>query len=389
MNNDLKKLLVSRLISSIGDQFYNIAIAITLFKKTNSILITTSIMVFKGLVSLFGIFFYRTTSIIFQKKIAILSDFTRFFLMLLIVYLLTVNYLYIYFIILILEIIQLYYSPSRIVLINNAINNENKEKINNYDQIVTTLAVSVGTLFGGIITYHLGYVYAIILNGFTFLISGFLILSTKNITLSINEIEKKVKLGFFKWEEINNFTILKRVKLIIGAFFYGPVTAFNSMILIFILTKLNLTAQYYGYSEGGMAIGLFLGSIFSLKIPSTKIENFIYLSPILMGILYLVSISGLSYIILFISLFLSAIFNMIYSCSFRNQFVKEFSKKDLGIIWVAYKGFSNIFSSLSVLYFSYLADKHDVIFSQKLSAYGVLLVGIVLFYFIKFPKNFC
>ena len=65
MNKDLSLLCLSRLISILGDQFYAIALNVTLYTITNSALISTAFLAIRGLINLLGFSFLQRTK---EKK---------------------------------------------------------------------------------------------------------------------------------------------------------------------------------------------------------------------------------------------------------------------------------------------------------------------------------
>lgn len=384
MNKNIYKLLISRLISATGDQFYNIAISVTLYKRTNSILIATSIPMIKGLISLYGIFFYKKIEVISEKKIAIIIDLIRTPLMFLIVFLLNYKLYSVYIIVVFLEILQLYYSPTRIVLLNNNIINEDKSKINTYDQILTTVAMAFGTLFGGVLTYRIGYQWSIIFNGISFLISALLLMAIPN---SVSELEKNnniSKCGIIGWLYNTEYQLLVKIRVLIGALFYGPVMAFNALIMLFVLVKLKLTPEHYGFIEASMSVGLFIGSFLSIKIKRELNEAFLYIAPFFMAICYIFSASIAIYFISIILLFISAIFNMIYSCSIRNSIVNDFKSTDLGIVWIIYRGLISILGALFTLVISYIGKMSSIENAQIIS--GIMVLSISLLFYMHSKK---
>ncbi len=140
-------IYLSRFISSVGDQFYTLALSTTLFTLTGSALATTGYLAIKGIVYILGFLIYRAPKKQYLKLIIVIGDFTRGLLILILLIVLFHNFWIVYLILFLMEVIQLFYSPARVLLVHDVA--ENKQQSHKIDQISTTLSLTLGLSLGG------------------------------------------------------------------------------------------------------------------------------------------------------------------------------------------------------------------------------------------------
>ncbi|MCP1161333.1 hypothetical protein [Bacillus infantis] len=377
-NKNIGLVYASRFISSIGDQFYTLALSTTLYTLTGSALASTGYLAIKGLVYILGLFIYRSPKPDKVKQIVIFGDYARGLLTLLLLFLMKEYFYGIYFVVFFMELIQLYYSPARVLLVHNLSNT--KQLSHKLDQIITTLSLTLGLSAGGFVTFYFGGYNAILINGITFFICGTL---SCFIKYRNSEIKDKNNTYPIKW--LFRKSIFQRNYVTLFSLFSLPAFAFNSLIVVYIFQILQGDSRLYGIVESVMAIGLFVGSVVSLKKGKdlvTRIKmNSLYL--VLMGCLYTLSLVYTNFLWFSTILFLSAVINMLYSSYYRAAMSEIFNdSNDLANAWTINRSIINLCGSLGIFAFSMLSDMTNIVFAMTSS--GMLLTIIGVFVSIKF-----
>ncbi|PGQ51080.1 hypothetical protein COA16_30250, partial [Bacillus thuringiensis] len=103
----------------------------------------------------------------------------RCILILLLIPLIQIHFIFVYVIIFLLEVVQIYCASSRIILLNAVTDPKKKNNSNIIDQIMQTVAIGIGLALGGIVTYELNYKAALLVNAISFIVSALLILFVK------------------------------------------------------------------------------------------------------------------------------------------------------------------------------------------------------------------
>lgn len=382
MNKNLILLYISKLISSLGDQVYVIALSVTLYKISGSALITTGIIIIKALVHFINLFFYKSIeNMKYQKYIVVCGDIIRCLLIILLIPLIHWSYLSVYLIVLILEIIQIYCSSARIILLNNIEGVKNRSNIT--DQIIQTIAMGIGLAIGGIITYEINYKAALLLNASSFIISSLIFCffkSPSNVKADKDKDKKHVPL--LKWFFNQKEKVIKQFVIVLPFYSFAAVP-FNSLLVIFVIDYLEKDARVYGYLEALMAVGLFIGGILSYRIQYNKYIVFINLSILLMGISYYILVNSSSLFLISSLLMLSSIANMVYFTIHRTTLSLLFKGTDIGNAWTLYKAINTILGALGTFIFSIFADAFSTVLTMKISSMILMLFGLYLIFILK------
>ena len=383
--DNLKLLLFGRFVSSIGDQFYYVAISSAVFMMTGSALATGAIFAVKGVVHLLGLFYYRPLSLAGQKKLVMFSDFVRSILVLaLIPALSSGTILWIYVIVFFLEAIQVAYSPGRVVLVNNA--SDNRKLNNTADQITSMAAMVIGLSLGGIVTYYYSPETAIALDGLSFLIAGIVTVFVTVADKQETQVKEKNTTKPFQWIQNQKKSDIKSF-LTLYPILYLPIIGFNSLLVVFVLDTLQSTEAVYGYFEGAMGVGLLLGSLLALKVKPEHRLNIIYSCLGIQTIFYglVTSSENLIYIGTFLAL--SSVANILYSTSHRCLIADHFSdSEDLAMAWLIFRSSNILYGSLGAITFGLIAQKIGIRESFFYSV-AALALGIVIFVIIQTKKR--
>ncbi|WP_242218902.1 MFS transporter [Bacillus cereus group sp. BfR-BA-01380] len=379
MNKNLLFLYISKLISSLGDQIYVIALSVTLYKVTNSALITTGVITIKALVHFLGIFIYKAGNMKFQKSIAVIGDIVRCVLIVLLIPLIQIHFLFAYVIIFLLEVVQIYCASSRIILLNAVTDPKKKNNSNIIDQIIQTVAIGIGLALGGVVTYELNYKAALLVNAASFIISALLISFVKiQIKNNINK-EKIKNIGLFQWFKAQDSGIKKDL-ITIFPFYSFSAVAFSSLLVVFVMEYLAKDERYYGYISGIMALGLFFGGLISLKVKTSLYYRSLSLSILVMGLCYVIATQTKSFIIISLFLFISSVANMIYASIHRTSLAELYKNVDIGNAWTFYRALSVILGAIGTIVFSLISDSFGIIYAMNLSGITLIVFGVFLVY---------
>ncbi|WP_318538399.1 MFS transporter [Geobacillus thermoleovorans] len=396
MKRNVFLLYASRLISSFGDQFYLIAISTTIYYQTQSALATTSFVIIKGITNLLGLIVYKPFSVTTQKKIALYSDLIRFLLVLLLCYFFNSNLILVLMILIIMEGIQIFYSPARVVLLNSYCLASDRKRINSVDQVVTTISLAIGLSIAGFIYNLYGFKLTLIVDALSFLISACLILALKSVGkygndgMQMNSKEKTALLtmiGIIKSKD--NYE--RRLLTVYFPLLYFSLVGYNSLIVVFVFSVLKKDEVTYGFFESSMSLGLFIGGIIITKYMTNKYIytiRFMLLSIFLMGALYLSVIFLRSVSLIAIILFLSSIFNMIYAVVQRYYLttLTDKNKSDhLANYWAIYRILCTIFGSLGTFFCALLSDIYNV---RSVMAFASIIIMLQILYFYIMSKKY-
>ncbi|PFW41903.1 hypothetical protein COL28_17615 [Bacillus thuringiensis] len=385
MNKNLLFLYISKLISSLGDQIYVIALSVTLYKVTNSALLTTGVITIKATVHFLGMFIYKASNLRSQKFIATIGDVIRCILILLLIPLIQIHFIFVYVIIFLLEVVQIYCASSRIILLNAVTDPKKKNNSNIIDQIMQTVAIGIGLALGGIVTYELNYKAALLVNAISFIVSALLILFVKVQVKDNIKKERTENIGLFRWYKVQDSGVKKDL-ITIFSFYSFSAVAFSSLLVVFVIQYLGKDERYYGYISSIMALGLFFGGLISLKIKKSSYYKVLSFSILIMGLCYIIAIQTKLFIVVSMFLFVSSIVNMIYASIHRTSLAELYKDVDIGNAWTFYRALSVILGAIGTSVFSLISDSLGVRYAMNLS--GIILVLYALFLTYKVFKYY-
>ncbi|WP_366292689.1 MFS transporter [Paenibacillus sp. AN1007] len=256
-----QRLVTANFVSGIGDWFSSVAILSLLLQITGTGLAVGITLAARTLPFLFmgpigGILADKMN----KKVILMISDFARIFLALSLLFVNSSDTIWIAYVVTVgLVVFSALSSPARQSLIPQIVSKENLTTANAVDQSLNGINMTLGAVFGGVISAVLGHELAFVINTLTFLISG-LIISTmsydrKSVDIpASNEYQDTVgnpEQETTLWKEFRRSLMLKVIAL--QAIFW-PIGggAINILISVY---------GYQVYQEGNTGVGILYGAL--------------------------------------------------------------------------------------------------------------------------------
>ncbi len=253
-NRNFILLLISQNLSAFGDWFRTIA-AIGLIYEITGKASSLSLLFISSMLPMIIVstFFSPLIDKYSRKKIMLITDFLRLFIglsfVLIVIYSLNLNLLYI--LLAINGICTGFYLPARSTIIPELVNGNHLTRANSILATCFSASMLLATGTGGVIADTLSVEYIFLIDAFTFLVSGMLILFIKSPTKKIISTEIKKPTSYF--QSINEgFKIIKS----------KPIIQSGLWILMtreFALSIVNIIFSLYILSivkEGNFGLGL-------------------------------------------------------------------------------------------------------------------------------------
>ncbi len=254
-----------------------------------------------------------------KKKAMILSDFARFFLVLLIPLVLEAQLKGVFVLVFLVSLFTLIFNPSQNSLIPEIVDKKHLLKANSYLMAVDSLADVIGYPLAGVLVATLGYNISFYVDSFSYLVSGLILCllpfgydSFILKKLDLSRIHSEVLKG---WEFIKSHQSIFYSNMV---FFAAPLVGGGMDVLIppFVSQVLRGGAREYGWMETAMAIGGILGSLLLARLGS-KSKKGLFVSTGLAGMGFAIMLVGRSqflYLALFFY-FLAGFFNLLFFIS--------------------------------------------------------------------------
>lgn len=316
-------LLISQNLSAFGDWFRTIAAIGLIYeitgKASNLSLLFISSMVPMILISTFCSPLIDKFS---RKKIMMITDFLRLFIglgfVLFVIYNLNLNYMYI--LLAINGACSGLYFPARSTIIPELINKNHLTRANSILAISFSSSMLLATGLGGIIANIFSVEYIFLIDAFTFLLSGILILFIKLPLKNNVSAENKVSIPYFQsiyegYKIIKNKPIIQSSLwiLISRDFALSFVNIIFSLYILGIVKEGNfgLGVAYLSSGLGQIIGGITLAKYFKKKSLTVKFyKMWSTASIILLGVIHSLSYQQPSFIVFLI---LVALANIWYS----------------------------------------------------------------------------
>jgi predicted MFS family arabinose efflux permease len=375
----LPLLNLSRLISTAGDQFYFVALAVALYDLTGSSLATLLVMAIRGVVHTLGIFFYRSGSAHRQRAVVIGGDATRAVLVLALIPALAHSLPTAYLVVAAIEVVQLYYGPARIVIVDQS--GGNRTRAHNTDMIVSTVALTLGLLFSGLAYEAWGLTVALTVDAVSFTLSALIIwYTTRNLpALRAKEGPKTAgPLGSVRWIWRQPAGI-GRTSVLLAPLSYLPTNAFNGLLVVWALAVLHGTARTYAVIEAAMAIGLLAGSLLAGRVLRERRIRTVGMEFVVMGALYAAAVLAGQLVVAVLLLGVSGAVNILFAMKQRLIVTRAFPEPaDMARAWQFYRSTSHALSATGALVAGVLADSISI--TATMIGCSVLLVfsGLLL-----------
>jgi len=307
-------LISGEFVSTFGTRIYNFAIAYYILQTTGSAL-AFSISLALGTIPriLISPFAGAIVDALDRKKIVIFMDLGRWITLLALYFiavLSNIQIIHIYITILFLSTMDIFFNIASGSSIPNIVHKKNIIKINSIKQTLSSLGSILAPSIGGIVISFISIKYFIIINAFSFLISGISqycinyninntsVFSTSNKTkLSVNSILQNTKesIGYIKTQSL---IIILTIYSMVGNFliYLGFVIPMPYLGL----KCFDLDSTQYGIIQSGISIGAAISAILLsiIHLPEKKFKLVMY--------------SSLVFCTPFILLGMGAIMNMIH-----------------------------------------------------------------------------
>lgn len=306
-------LISGEFVSTFGTRIYNFAIAYYVLQKTGSAL-AFSVSLALGTIPriLISPFAGAIVDELDRKKIVVLMDLGRGITLIglySIAFLSDIQISHIYITILFLSIMDIFFSIASSSSIPNIVHKKNIIKINSLKQTLSYLGSILAPSIGGIGICFISIKYFIIINAFSFVISG---ISQYFINYDINDIstgKKSLKTKISVISVLKNtkqsISYIKTQPLIIILTIYSMVGNFLIYLGFIIpmpylvLRYFNLNSTQYGIIQSGISLGAVVTAVFLsiIHLPEKKYK--------------LVKFSSLVFCIPFILLGMAVIWDML------------------------------------------------------------------------------
>jgi len=295
-NRSFTLLWVGQLISSMGSALTTLAASILVYRLTGSalsvglmLIATSSPTILIGLIA--GVIVDRYD----RKRIMLISDLLRAVLIFLIPFLIPLNINWLYVIVALTSGIAQFFDSAHASVLPEVAADEELSAANALMAISSVGSTTIGFAAAGIIASSLDINWAFYLDGFSFLVSGLLILFTKVPSLPVVEntsfqaIRENLRAGL---NVVGTVPILRSLFIVVAPIFliFGLQ---NSLLLPFSIRELNATEFHFGLQQAAEAIGVALGSLgmarFSDRIREGQWLAISYLSMAVATLIYSLS----------------------------------------------------------------------------------------------------
>ncbi len=294
MNRNAKKLFLGRVISTLGDSIYRLAVVIYIYKLTNNAFYTgiasALTMAPKALGFLFGPIIDRSN----KKNILVISQFLQFLLILIVpiaIYFHIESVWLILSIIFLLSFIENFEGTAEISIVPQLVEKESFGKYNSLVGSTQQLIDITSAGFFAIIIARFSIANIYIFNAFTFLIASIFFIRIKGIFNntgttkfeSYQEYKNDLKYGFKSFFGTMVFKVC--VPFLIANFVFGIVIA-----ILPAYVSINMGASFYGYFLLAISIGILIGSMLAVKLMKYPLGLVMSVLPFISFILWIISL---------------------------------------------------------------------------------------------------
>jgi len=257
-------LWIGQLISSMGSALTALAASILVYRVTGSalsvglmLIATSGPTVLIGLIA--GVFVDRYD----RKRIILISDLLRAFLIFLIPFLIPLNINWLYVIVALTSATTQFFDSAHASILPEVTSEKELSAATSLMAVSSLGSTTIGFAAAGFIASSLNIEWAFYLDGLSFLISGLLIVFTRVPSLpnvedtSIRAIGKNLRAGL---NVVSTAPILRSLFIVIAPIYliFGLEI---SLLLPFTLRELGGTEFHFGLQEAAEAIGIAMGSI--------------------------------------------------------------------------------------------------------------------------------
>ena len=263
-NRSFTLLWIGQLVSSMGSALTALAASILVYRVTGSalsvglmLIATSGPTVLIGLIA--GVFVDRYD----RKRIILISDLLRAFLIFLIPFLIPLNINWLYVIVALTSATTQFFDSAHASILPEVTSEKELSAATSLMAVSSLGSTTIGFAAAGFIASSLNIEWAFYLDGLSFLISGLLIVFTRVPSLpnvedtSIRAIGKNLRAGL---NVVSTAPILRSLFIVIAPIYliFGLEI---SLLLPFTLRELGGTEFHFGLQEAAEAIGIAMGSI--------------------------------------------------------------------------------------------------------------------------------
>jgi len=302
------------LISMIGDWMLFIALPIHTYNLTHSSL-ATGIMFMVGTLprifvgSVAGVFVDRWD----RQRTMVIADLSRVVLVLLLLLVRSPESIWIVYVVAFFQaIMSQFFGPAENALLPQLVDTSQLVAANSLNALNNNLARLGGPALGGLLLGLLGFNHVVLIDSFSFLISGVLIASIvpSSPAVTHEKMDKPLALQPRPWEDwltglrfIIRSSVVSRIFLVMGIAGIAE-GFFNVMFVIFVNQKLGGGALEFGWLTSAQAIGGLMGGLLigwmGHRFRPNRMTGLLAINGIL--ILILVTLSSLPWAVILILL---------------------------------------------------------------------------------------
>ncbi|MBE5966820.1 MAG: MFS transporter [Lachnospiraceae bacterium] len=387
-DRNFTKLMLSHMISNLGDYFYLVSILWVASSIAEDALYLSTINLFDTLPGLiFGFFIGAIIDKLNKKRIMVNSDFIRAIIIFVLIVVFSLGKLeiwHIYIATFLLELFNRIFSTSQLAIIPEIIEKENLQKANSYSNLITQIMGVIGNSISGLAISVFGILFSLIANALSFIFSGILLstLRTKNINNCENsDIDNKISLSKVFREIIEGFVYLKSKPIILLclSMSFSLSIALSSVILIplYIKNDLSLGAAYYGVIEGSCAFSMIIFSLVLTKKVIKRPVLYMALSSIIIGSSFIFMSINQNIIILFIGRLVMSTMLSLFNIIFITQLQKYVESSYSGRVFTISYFFSSILYPIFSIISGYIATKTSIRFSWLIVGSIVTIINVI------------
>lgn len=390
INRNLSLLLCGQLVSQVGDKFYLLALSFWVLKTTGSpglmgVVLAASLIPSLILGFFSGVFIDRWD----RKKIIVVSDLIRGVIIggvAVAFYLGMLNFSLIVISQALLSICAAFFDPAIPVIIPGMVQREELSRANSMTQFIRGMSTIIGPVLGGVAVAAMGYGFAFVINGVSYLVSAFFemfldIPSIKNTDAGPQSLKNEIIEGYkYIMQDRGLLIILAMVGVI--HFFVGSVE-----VIIPVLAELlpGEGARNLGFIQTAFGAGaVVMAFIISIYSVDKKEVRFLFSGIFMVGAAFLVMgalLSGgvlavLPFLLIF---FLTGFFIILAGTCFRTILQTGVDDRVAGRVFGVVSSLGNGSIPLAMLVYGFLLTASPVHHLVLLS--GLLLMPISLIFY--------
>jgi CRP-like cAMP-binding protein/predicted MFS family arabinose efflux permease len=380
-NRSFTLLWIGQLISSMGSALTTLAASILVYRVTGSVLSVGLMLIATAgptvLIGLFaGVFVDRYN----RKRILLISDLLRAFLIFLIPFLIPINILWLYVIVALCSAITQFFDSAHASILPETASNEELAAANALMAISSVGSTMIGFAAAGLIVSKLSVVWAFYLDAASFGISALLIWFTRVPSLpivgntSLRAIGQNLKAGLHVVTEV---PILRSLFIVVTPIFliFGLQ---NALLLPFAIKVLGGNEFQFGLQQAAEAVGVAAGSLLMGRLADRIREGqWLAISYLLMAV---ASVAYSYSTTIALGIFLIGVIGFVNAPSFigRQLVIQRATPRDMrGRVNSAFFVVRDVMF-VAGMALAGLADKMDVRLLFLISSYALLATGTVV-----------